>query len=148
MCCQQITVKNWQNLLICNPKADLHNINANTKFRENPLIFTSYCPEMKILMCRRQIILSKVDKICQSAIQNQISTISMHIPSLKKIHSYLINLSSRNETRGPWWSYIAHLSKQVCILNVEVSAKFTALRFMYKFYNHDELWRLDKLGRE
>ena len=37
-------------------------------------------------------------------------------------------------TRGPWWSYIAHLSKQVCILTVEDSAKFTALRFMYKFY--------------
>ena len=32
-------------------------------------------------------------------------------------------------TRGPWWSYIAHLSKQICILTVEVSAKFTALNF-------------------
>ena len=38
-------------------------------------------------------------------------------------------------TRGPWWSYIAHLSKQICILTVEDSAKFTALRFMYKFYS-------------
>ena len=28
--------------------------------------------------------------------------------------------------------YIAHLSKEVCILTVEVSAKFTALRFLYK----------------
>ena len=48
------------------------------------------------------------------------------------------------KTRGPWWSYIAHLSKQICILNVEVSAKFTALRFMYKFYNHDESWQLEQ----
>ena len=37
--------------------------------------------------------------------------------------------------RGPWWSYIAHLSKQICILTVEVSAKLNALRFMYKFYS-------------
>ena len=27
---------------------------------------------------------------------------------------------------------------------VEVSAKFTALRFMYKFYNHDESWQLEQ----
>ena len=39
------------------------------------------------------------------------------------------------ETRGPWWSYIAHLSKQLCTLTVEDSAKFTALRFLYKFYS-------------
>ena len=39
------------------------------------------------------------------------------------------------KTRGPWWFYIAHLSKQICILTVEVSAKFTALRFLYKFYS-------------
>ena len=34
-------------------------------------------------------------------------------------------------------TYIAHLSKQLCILTVEVSAKFTALRFLYKFYSPD-----------
>ena len=39
------------------------------------------------------------------------------------------------KTRGPWWSYIAHLSKQICILTVKDSAKLTALRFMYKFYS-------------
>ena len=31
-----------QNLLISNPKPDLHNINAHTKFGENPLIFTQF----------------------------------------------------------------------------------------------------------
>ena len=41
----------------------------------------------------------------------------------------------KKKTRGPWWSYIAHLSKQLCKLTVEVSAKFTALRFLYKFYS-------------
>ena len=43
--------------------------------------------------------------------------------------------SVKLKTRGPWWSYIAHLSKQLCILTVEVSAKFTALRFLHKFYS-------------
>ena len=32
------SVKNGQNLPISNPKADLYNINAYTKFGENPLI--------------------------------------------------------------------------------------------------------------
>ena len=34
------SVKNWRNLPIINPKPDLHNINAHTKFGENPLMFT------------------------------------------------------------------------------------------------------------
>ena len=34
------SVKNWRNLLMSNPKADLHNINAHVKFRENPSRFT------------------------------------------------------------------------------------------------------------
>ena len=34
------SVKNLRNLPICNPKPDLHNINAHTKFGENPLMFT------------------------------------------------------------------------------------------------------------
>ena len=33
------SVKNWRNLPISNPKPDLHNINAHTKFGENPLMF-------------------------------------------------------------------------------------------------------------
>ena len=40
-CLGQITpVKNRRNLPINNPKPDLHNINAHTKFGENPLTFT------------------------------------------------------------------------------------------------------------
>ena len=34
------SVKNRRNLPISNPKPDLHNINAHTKFGENPLMFT------------------------------------------------------------------------------------------------------------
>ena len=33
-------IKIWQNLPISNPKPDLYNINAHTKFGENPLMFT------------------------------------------------------------------------------------------------------------
>ena len=34
------SVKKWRNLPISNPKPDLHNINAHTKFDDNPLMFT------------------------------------------------------------------------------------------------------------
>ena len=53
---------------------------------------------MKIQMCRGQKTWSKTDEINSLAIPNRISTISMHIPSLVKIHWYLLKLSSRNES--------------------------------------------------
>ena len=56
------------------------------------------------------------------------------------LHQATIILQNRISTRGPWWSYIAQLSKQLCILTVEVSAKFTALRFLYKFYSPAPQW--------
>ena len=34
------SVKIWRNSPVSNPKPDLHNINAHTKFDENPLMFT------------------------------------------------------------------------------------------------------------
>ena len=45
----------------------------------------------------RQIAMSKIDEICPLAIPNQISLISMHVPSLVQIPSYLLKLSSGNE---------------------------------------------------
>ena len=39
-CHMHITVKNWQNLAISNPKPYFYNINAHTTVGENPLIFT------------------------------------------------------------------------------------------------------------
>ena len=41
------SVKIGRNLPISNPKPDLHNINAHTKFDENPLLFSRYHPEKK-----------------------------------------------------------------------------------------------------
>ena len=93
------SVKNWRNLPISNHKPDLHNINAHTKFGENPLLFTQVIVLRKLWACLRQITPSKFDEICPLAIPNQISTISMHIPSLVKIHWCLLMLSSGNEKR-------------------------------------------------
>ena len=94
------SVKIWRTLPFSNPKPDLHNINAHTKFGENSLTFTpSYQPETKIWACLGQITPSKFDEICPLAIPNQISTISMHIPSLVKIHWNLLKLSSGNKIR-------------------------------------------------
>ena len=94
------SVKNWRNLPISNPKPDVHNINAHTKFGENPLMFTCYHLGTKIWACFGQITVSKIDEIRPLAIPNQISTISMHIPSLVKIHWCLLKLSSGNEMDG------------------------------------------------
>ena len=52
---------------------------------------------MKIQTYSRQITLSKIDEICPLTSPNQISTISMHTPSLVKIYWCLLKLSSGNE---------------------------------------------------
>ena len=63
MCPGQKTVKHRWNLLISSPKPDLCNINAHTKFGENPLLFTRYCQSTKNQTCCWQITLSKIDEI-------------------------------------------------------------------------------------
>ena len=60
-----------------------------------------------------------------------VSGLSQFIATAYDIFLY----STESKTRGPWWSYIAHLTKQICIFTVEVSAKFTALGFLYKLYS-------------
>ena len=57
-----------------------------------------------------------------------------------RLFKYIENFTVKNwkfsdKTRGPWWSYITHLTKQICVFTVEVSAKFTALGFLYKLYS-------------
>ena len=63
-------------------------------------IYSSYHLKTKIWACLGQITPSKFDEICPLAIPKQISTLSMHIPSLVKIHWCLLNLSSGNEIMG------------------------------------------------
>ena len=98
------SVKTWWNLPISNPKPDLLNVNAYTKFGENPLLFTQVIVQKrKYGRGSGQITPSKIEEICPLAIPNQISTISMHTPSLMKIHWCLLKLSSGNKKRrdGP-----------------------------------------------
>ena len=51
-----------------------------------------------------QITPSKIDEICPLAIPNQISTISMRIPSLVKIHSCLL-IIRKTKKRKDGWTY-------------------------------------------
>ena len=44
------SVKIWQNLPASNPKPDLHNMNAQTKFGENPWMFTQVISRKRINM--------------------------------------------------------------------------------------------------
>ena len=53
-----------------------------------------------ILLRCGQIPPSKIDEICPLAIPNQISLISMHVPSLVKILWHLLKLLSRTENMG------------------------------------------------
>ena len=94
------SVKIWRNLSISNPKPDLLNVNAYSKFGENPLLLSSYCPETKIWACFGQITPSNINEICPLAIPNQISTISMYIPSLVKIHWCLLVIIRKRKTDG------------------------------------------------
>ena len=63
---------------ISNPKSDLYNINAHTKFGENPLCLlklSSGNENMGVSQADNSV---KFDEISPIAIPNQISTISMH----------------------------------------------------------------------
>ena len=91
------SVNIWWNLPISNPKPDLHNINAHTKFGENPLMFSQV-----IIRKLKYGHISGRKKWRNLPISNPKPdlyniTISMHIPSLLKIHWRLLKLSSGNE---------------------------------------------------
>ena len=60
-------------------------------------IYSSYRLETKIKACLRHVTRLKYAKIFPLANPNQNATISMHIPSLVKIHWCLLKLSSRNQ---------------------------------------------------
>ena len=119
------SVKDWWNLLNSNTKPDYHNTNAHNKFGENPLIFTQVIVQKQKYghMTAANSIKNWLNlpirdpKPCPLEILNQSSTISMHIPSLEKIHWHLLKLpvSSRNKntdgqmTNGrPSWIIIPH----------------------------------------
>ena len=96
----RVSGKIWRNLPISNPKPDLYNINAHTKFGENPLMFT-------------QVIIRKLKYGRGSGRYNSVKIwwnlpISNPKPDLHNINAHtkfgeihwcLLKLSSGNETR-------------------------------------------------
>ena len=81
-----------------------------------------------------------IDKLC-SLVEKIVSVVKqrknseMGLQRQIQLQEVIKNDKNNNnkKTKGPWWSYIAHLSKQICIFTVEVSAKFTGV--LYKFYS-------------
>ena len=86
------SVKIWRNLPISNSKPDLLNVNAYSKFNENPLIFTKSASGNENMGMSRADNSVKFDEIWPLAIANQISLMSINIASLVKIPCYLLKL--------------------------------------------------------
>ena len=80
-----------------------------------------------------QITPSKIDEISPIAIPKQISTISMHTPSLVTIHWYLLKLSSRNENTNvsradnsvEYWRRLPISNPKPDLHNINVHTKFS-----------------------
>ena len=66
-------------------------------------IYTSYHPERKISAVSWGDNSVKFHEVCPLASPYKLSTISIHIPSLVKIHWYSLKLSSWNENMGVSW---------------------------------------------
>ena len=81
-------------------------------------LFTCYRPETKKWACLGQITSSKFEEICRLAIPIQIFTITMHIPSLVKIHRRLLKLSSGNENMGVYLADNSVKIWQICPLAI------------------------------
>ena len=102
-------------------------------WRKSIEIYSSYCPKSKTLMYCGQITPSKIDEISPIAIPKQISTISMHTPSLVTIHWYLLKLSSRNENTDvsradnsvEYWRRLPISNPKPDLHNINVHTKFS-----------------------
>ena len=83
------SVKHWRNFPNSNPKPDLLHINACTKFGKNPLtpwLLLKLLSGNKNMGVSRADIFVKIWRNLPISIPIQVSTISMHISSLVKIH--------------------------------------------------------------
>ena len=98
-----------------------------------PRLLLKLSSEKKIWACLGQLTQSKFDEICWLASPIQISTISMHIPSLVRIHWRLLKLSSENENMGlsradnsvKIWRNLPISNPKPDIHNINAHAKFT-----------------------
>ena len=84
------TIKNGRILPISNSKPDLHKIKAYTKFSENPLTFIQVIVQKRKYRREAEQITVEIGEICPLAIPNQVSTISMNIPSWNLLIWYLL----------------------------------------------------------
>ena len=96
----------------------------------------------------------KKKKMTKLAIPNQISTITMHIPSLVKIHWYLLKLSSGNENIDvsradksikKWWN-LPISNPKPDLYNINAHTKFGYLSYRSKTKIRTDLDR-QKKGR-
>ena len=108
-------------------------------------------------MCLGQVTPSKFDKNCPLLIRNQTSTISMHIPSLGKVHWCLLKLSSGNKI----WACLRQITVKIWqnllisnpkpdLYNINAHTKLGENPFMFTHY-HPETgygqmyhWRTDR----
>ena len=107
-----ISVKHWWNLPISNPKPDLLNINACTKFGKIPWYSHKLSSRKENIGVSQADNSFNFDEIYPLAIPNQISTILMHIPCLVKIHWCLLKLSYQNKIRTEGHSYDWQMDRQ------------------------------------
>ena len=100
-------------------------------------------PNTKIWACLGHITMSKFDEIYPLAIPNQISTISMHIPSLVKIHWSLLKISSGNENRACLGQITMSKFDEICPLAIpnQISTISMHIPSLVKIY-----WCLLKLS--
>ena len=108
-----------------------------------------------LLSCRRQITLSNIDKICPPAIQNHISLIPMHIPSLVKIPWHLHKLPSRNKNMGmsradnsiKIWPNLPISNPKSDLHNINAHTKFGENRSMFTRYHPETKYGWTTDGR-
>ena len=112
MCGKQITVKNWQNFPTSNPKTDLHNIKAQTKFGENAFSFI----KVIILKLKYRRIVGRY--VCKKKQKKNWRNMPIsnpkpakHIPNLVKIHQYFSN-HPETKIRTDVWQTERHLDSQ------------------------------------
>ena len=94
-------------------------------------------------MSHGQVSLSKIDEICPLAIPNQISTISIHIPSLVKIHWYLLKLSSRNKNLTYCRQIMLSKIDEICPLAISSQITTISMHIQCLVKIH---WHLRKLS--
>ena len=103
------SVKSWWNLPISNPKPDLYNIDAHTKFGENSLLFT------QIIIQKQKIICDMGRFLCQkfTKFTHQLSEPDFHnINALTKFWWKSIDIHSIYHPETKIWAAVQQMDRQ------------------------------------